>query len=130
MANLFWIAGNVPSSKNSKRWKNGYLIVSALTEKWRLTSRRWWIAQKNEFRAELEGLSKPYFIHMTFIRDSKRIFDYNNASQAITDEMKVTGWIEDDNMTIIVPVFGLYEYDKDNPGVRIKIIKQEPVYIF
>ena len=35
------------------------------------------------------------------------------------------GWIEDDNMTFIIPSFEKYEYDKENPGVEIKIIKNE-----
>ena len=32
------------------------------------------------------------------------------------------GWIEDDNMTYIIPRFEEYVYDKENPGVEIKII--------
>ena len=37
--------------------------------------------------------------------------------------MVKNGWIEDDNMNFIIPVFEPYEYDKENPGVIIKIIK-------
>ena len=33
------------------------------------------------------------------------------------------GWIEDDNMTFMLPHFEEYVYDKKNPGVEIKIIK-------
>ena len=33
------------------------------------------------------------------------------------------GWIEDDNMTYLIPHFEPYEYDKENPGVEIKILK-------
>ena len=32
-------------------------------------------------------------------------------------------WIEDDNCKYIIPVFEPYEYDKENPGVEIKLIK-------
>ena len=31
-------------------------------------------------------------------------------------------WIEDDSADHIIPVFGLYEYDKQTPGVKIKLI--------
>ena len=33
------------------------------------------------------------------------------------------GWIEDDNCEFIIPVFEPYSYDKEKPGVIIKIIK-------
>ena len=32
-------------------------------------------------------------------------------------------WIDDDNCENILPVFEPYEYDKENPGVEIKLIK-------
>ena len=33
------------------------------------------------------------------------------------------GWIEDDNANFIIPVIEDFEYDKNNPGVLIKIEK-------
>tara|TARA_R110000796_G_scaffold96973_2_gene203679 strand:+ start:1168 stop:1284 length:117 start_codon:yes stop_codon:yes gene_type:complete len=33
------------------------------------------------------------------------------------------GWIADDNADEIVPIFLEYEYDKDNPGVYINVLK-------
>ena len=35
------------------------------------------------------------------------------------------GWIEDDNADNLIPVFDKYKYDKKNPGVIIKILKDE-----
>ena len=32
-------------------------------------------------------------------------------------------WIEDDNCDIIIPIIGLYKYDKNNTGVIITILK-------
>ena len=32
------------------------------------------------------------------------------------------GWIEDDNADNLIPVFGLYSYDKENSGVIIELI--------
>ena len=37
--------------------------------------------------------------------------------------MVTHGWIEDDNMVNMIPVFKSYEYDKENPGVIIEILK-------
>jgi hypothetical protein len=33
------------------------------------------------------------------------------------------GWFEDDSADFIIPVFKQYEYDKQNPGVRIKLLR-------
>ena len=33
------------------------------------------------------------------------------------------GVLEDDNADIVLPVFEQYEYNKDNPGVWIEILK-------
>jgi hypothetical protein len=35
------------------------------------------------------------------------------------------GWIEDDDMKHLIPVFPEYRYDKNNPGVFIEILKEE-----
>ena len=35
--------------------------------------------------------------------------------------MVTYGWIEDDNVDFIKPVFFDYQYDKNNPGVIIEI---------
>ena len=39
------------------------------------------------------------------------------------DDMVKHHWIDDDNCENILPVFEPYEYDKENPGVEIKLIK-------
>ena len=33
------------------------------------------------------------------------------------------GWLPDDDCSLLIPVFEPYEYDKENPGVEIKLIK-------
>jgi hypothetical protein len=33
------------------------------------------------------------------------------------------GWLEDDNASIVIPVFEPYSYDKNNPGVYVDIIR-------
>jgi hypothetical protein len=39
--------------------------------------------------------------------------------------MVTHGWLEDDNMVNILPVFKPYKYDKEKPGVIIEILKDE-----
>jgi len=41
--------------------------------------------------------------------------------------MVKNGWIEDDNMSFIIPVFNEYQYNKEVPGVIIEIMKEDEV---
>lgn len=87
-----------------------------------------------EFRNTVNalGITPPYRIEFTFVRDTKHQFDYCNACQTCEDMMKDQfdrkgnlkrkGWFQDDSADFIIPSFAPYEYDKSNPGVRIKII--------
>lgn len=36
--------------------------------------------------------------------------------------MTANSWINDDSADHIIPVFRPYEYDKENPGVKIKLL--------
>ena len=78
----------------------------------------------------------PINLGMFFIRDSKRIFDYNNASHIVQDilvkgiknskrELIARPWIPDDSMIYIRPVFLGYRVDPSGPGVIIKILPDE-----
>ena len=69
---------------------------------------------------------KPIEIGFHFIRGSKHKFDFVNACQIICDLMSAYDIIEDDNMDYLIPFPHKkndlwYSYDKDNPGVIIKI---------
>ena len=57
------------------------------------------------------------------MRSTKHRFDYCNAAQTVEDLMTETGWIEDDSADYIIPCFKLYEYDKLNAGVKIKLLR-------
>ena len=129
---MIFIRGNTPSSKNSKRIititnkktgkKTTRLINSEVTEKYIKNSKADWLINKNEFLKMLKGKEKPYKVELYFIRDSKRKFDYINAAQLPLDLMQDYGWIDDDNVNNVIPVFLGYEVDKENPGVRIEIL--------
>lgn len=123
MSKSWFIPGNVPSSKNSRQWTGKHFIASKATQRWRKESKPYWAQYKDEFLKELEGLEVPYKISMKFVRKTKHKFDYLNPAQTIQDEMVHAGWLEDDNCTIMIPVFKEYEYSKEHPGVHITIIK-------
>ena len=129
---MIFIAGNTPSSKNSKRIititnkktgkKTTRLIYSEVTEKYIKTSKADWILNKKNFLKMLENKEKPYKIELFFIRDSRRRFDYINAAQIIFDLMQEYGYIEDDDSTNVIPIFKGFEVDKVRAGVEIEVL--------
>lgn len=77
-----------------------------------------------EFQKELKKHKLPVKIAFTFIRGTKHKFDYINPAQTVQDDMVKNGWIEDDNMECILPMFNPYKYNKEKPGVIIEIVKK------
>lgn len=122
----FYISGNTPSSKNSRVWTGQYFIPSAATRKWLKKSKLEWLSQKKRFLEVIAQVQKPYYIEFTFIRRTKHRFDYINIAQAPLDQMTYHGWLEDDNANVVKPYFGDYLYDKSNPGLIIKVLKNKP----
>ena len=125
---MIFIPGNVPSSKNSKRFvrtRNGKpRLIHSETAMRYIKATEWdYISGKKKFQDMIKGLEKPYYVSFTFIRDSKRKFDYVNPAQTVQDLMVKYGWIEDDNCEILIPVFEPYQYDKEKPGVIISLCK-------
>ena len=82
-----------------------------------------WIDNKEKFEELIKNKEVPYKIEFTFIRNSRRKFDYINPCQTVQDLMVKHDWIEDDNMDNLLPYFLPYSYDKENPGVNIIIKK-------
>ena len=122
-----FIPGNVPSSKNGRRWTGRYFIVSKQTQRYYKNSKSYWVENKKEFHKLLKGKDsqnkKPYRISFNFVRKSRHKFDYINPAQTIQDQMVKFGWITDDNADEMIPIFLEFEYDKDNPGVYINVLK-------
>ncbi|WP_336184351.1 hypothetical protein [Fusobacterium polymorphum] len=124
---MIFIAGNTPSSKNSKQFvtlKNGkkLLLNSKIVRKYIDKSEMDWRFNKTEFFKMLKGKEKPYKIELYFIRDSRRKFDYINAAQIIFDLMQEYGYIEDDDSTNVIPIFKGFEVDKVRAGVEIRVL--------
>lgn len=125
-----WFIGpyNVPSKKNSRQnfVRNGkqISIPSKLHSEYVKVTAMQYKVYGTEFKRSVEALKLvyPLYVEFTFIRGSKHRFDYCNAAQTCEDLMVANGWIEDDAADYIIPVFKLYEYDKNRPGVRIKLL--------
>lgn len=121
MAEIF-IAGNVPSSKNGKRWTGKYLIHSKTVMNYIKKTKEDWIKNKENFEKLLKDKEMPYEIKFTFIRNSRRKFDYINPCQTVQDLMVKYDYIQDDNCDCIVPHFGRYRHDKEKSGVIIEVL--------
>ncbi len=121
----WFIPYNVPSSKNGRRWTGKYFIASKTVMNYRKSTKQYFEMYADEFKKEVSKLSKPIKIAFEFIRSTRHKFDYINPAQTIQDDMVKHGWIEDDNADNLIPVFDKYKYDKKNPGVIIKILKDE-----
>lgn len=121
MLNIF-IPGNVPSSKNSKQWTGKFLVHSKQSQTYYRNSESFWVKYAPLFRKNIQNLQKPISIEFTFIRGTRHKFDYVNPLQTILDLMVKHNWIDDDNADEVLPSFGKYSYDKNNPGVNIKIL--------
>jgi len=119
----WFIPGNVPSSKNGRRWTGRYFVSSKATTKYRKDTAIYFEKFRKGFRKQLAKLELPVKISFKFIRGSKHKFDYINPAQTTQDDMVKHHWIDDDNCENIIPVFEPYEYDKENPGVEIKLLK-------
>ena len=122
--NKWFIPGNVPSSKNGRRWTGKYFIASKTVVAYRKKRKEYYVKYAQEFKDELSNYELPVKIKFTFIRGTRHKFDYINPAQTVQDDMVKNGWIEDDNAEFIIPEFVQYEYNKEDPGVHIEIIKE------
>lgn len=138
-----FIPFNTPSLKNSKV-KTARGIFSSKTVKSYLsklgiqtysTSKKTvkgYVKRENQFE-KLRDLfirlsndkGVPILIGFHFVRDSKRAYDFNNATQIIQDLLVAHDFIEDDDIHNMYPIPLMYEgrfhtIDKENPGVYLK----------
>lgn len=141
-----FIPYNVPSLKNSKVKTSRGIFASKTVKKYltALGIQKYSSSKKEvvgyakrpnlfkeivekQFKELIEGRDTPYLIGFHFVRDSKRDFDFNNATQIIQDLLVAHNVIEDDCCRIMIPLPYMkngkfYTIDKSNPGVYITII--------
>ena len=129
MNDEIFMLGNFPSFKNSKQYVGrGKLIMSKTVQKYLKEFEYQWKNPPKQFSIMVGG-KFPMLIGLHFVRGTKHIFDFHNMVQGVADLMVKHGWLPDDNMDYFIP-FPLkvddkyYSYDKDNPGVYIKILNE------
>jgi len=121
--NAIFIAGNVPSLKNSKqifRTRNGkpFITSSKLCKDYEKATINEYMVKGHNFSL-LHNEEYPLKVKFYFVRDSKRKFDYVNVCQIVLDLMVKTHWLSDDNADEVIPIFEGYHVDKNNAGVYI-----------
>lgn len=123
MSKEFFIAGNVPSLKNGKVKTKWGLIASKAVRRYQKERGGQWFDEKfrEEFLEQFKDKEFPIKLHMYFVRDSKRKFDYVNACQLPLDLLVKSNLLPDDNADYVVPVFDGYHIDKQNSGIRFYI---------
>lgn len=147
-----FIPGNVPSLKNSKvktsrgifpsktvtKYIRGLGISSyssskkTVSELKRFSGKRFIDYFKEEELNKIKNLREkniPICLGFHFIRNNKKRFDFGNACQILCDLMTAYDIIEDDNMDCLIPFPIMvndkwFSYDKENPGVLIKVINE------
>jgi len=128
MVEIF-IPYNVPSSKNGKIKTKWGIVDSKATRLWKKNTKDYWVRYAELFQSIVKNNPMPLFVHLTYIRKGGALFDYIGPTETIMDEMVHYQWINDDNAYQVVPIFGRFKVDKDNPGVIIRVVKQ-PKYEF
>lgn len=146
---LVFIPGQIPSLKNTKIM--GKFLPKTVTNWLRTFGIKGYSIRKKEvyyfstivgehdLKAILQPLKVqidtyitnnryPLKIGLHFVRKSKLHWDFHNISQILFDLLTALDIIPDDDVRYILP-FPLsiedkwYSYDKDNPGVYIKILE-------
>ena len=129
MNKQFWIPGNVPSSKNSRSFNIAMRrsFVSKTAAKYMRDTKPYWLEYAEEFVNSLPE-RRPVSVGFHFVRKTRHRYDFINPLQTVQDLMVKYGWLEDDNMDILVPhplkIDGTFTtLDPKNPGVYIQIFK-------
>ena len=124
--NEIFIAGEVMSSKNSRRNFGHTSLVSEACAKYKKESATQWQTWQAAFLAMCQGKEKPYRVQFKFVRKTKRAYDFHNMVQVLCDLMVDYKWVDDDNIYEMVPVPPLtgpiFTISKTNPGVYISVL--------
>lgn len=138
---IVFIPGNIPSLKNSKingrfpsktvtRWLRTFGIKSYSSSRkevfyFKKIPR---IYNIEELLLPLKLQTKyPLLLGMHFVRNSKRSWDFNNATHIVLDLMTALDIIPDDNVNYVLPIplkidEEYWSYNKSTPGVFIRVL--------
>jgi len=123
---ILFCEGNVPSSKNGRRWTGKYFVPSKATIRWRKDTKWWWIENKDVFKELVKNKKLPLKVGLHFVRGSRHRYDWVNPVQTIQDEMVKMEWIEDDDVINILPFpfkmkKSFTSYNKERAGFYLKV---------
>jgi len=152
---MIFIPYNTPSLKNSKVKTSKGIFCSKTVKKYLgllgiqsySSSKKVVVGYKTrsnkfellipEFKELFKNKEFPVLISFHFVRESKRKFDFGNATEVIFDLMTAHGIIPDDNVEFVFPSvmsidgvlpteknmnnYEWYSVDKESPGVYINI---------
>lgn len=144
---MIFIPGNCPSSKNSKIKTSKGVFHSPTVRKYlsyigvqkysvRKKEVQEYKTKPNLFRESVgsyfDAIDYPLLLGFHFVRGTKHRFDIGNVQQIILDLLAAHDFIKDDDADHIIPFSfkiggGWYSYDKQNPGVYLKMLKEEDV---
>ena len=124
----WFITYNVPSKKNSRinfvrNGKQVSIPSKNHAEYVKMTDMQYKVFGI-EFRKAVAHyeLKYPLRVEFTFIRNSIRRADLTNLCQSVEDLMVENKWLPDDDYLHLIPSFQPVEIDKNNFGVRIKLL--------
>jgi len=146
MSDWLKISGNVPSLKNSKEivqiplpGQKGMkrqdmkmrpiLIPSKAHKKYEKATAPIWRDRAQDFLKMTRGHIKPLKVGFYFIRDSRRLFDFDNAIATCQDIMITRGWIEEDDCSQIMSVPLGCHVDAHTAGVWITVLPDGFLYV-
>ena len=147
MSKWIFITGNVPSLKNGKEiiqlpikgakpcCKCGHkkgrpmLTASKLHKRYAKTTNHLWQQYRKTFKEIAATRTGRLHVLLYFVRDSRRKFDFTNATDTVQDLMVKHEGMEDDNTTVMVPVFAGVEVDKTKAGVYIAVASDDDVML-
>lgn len=132
----WFIPYQVPSKKNCqqlyvKKTKDGRAIPGTTTSQrykdYVTATKMFWQTFGGEFKRTIERLklNYPLQIEFTFIRSTQQEVDYVGPLESVQDIMQDFKWIPNDDYKHIKPALGDMEVDKNNPGVRIKLLLKQ-----
>jgi len=142
MSQWIKIPGNVPSLKNNKEivhiplpGQNGIdralkkmrpmLIPSKAHKKYEKATAPIWRNKANDFLKLTRGHLRPLKVGFYFVRDSRRLFDFDNAIATCQDIMITRGWIADDDCSQMMGIPIGYHVDKEKCGVWVTVLPDD-----
>lgn len=114
------------SSKNSRRiLKAGNRTIVAKSKKAKeqeeiLTAFLW--LERKKWQELIKGKEFPLRLSITIYRQTKRRWDWVNIVQNLFDCMVKAGWLPDDDVEHLTPIFESWSVDSKNPRAELRVL--------